>query len=347
MKMLRLLPGSCLACLFVVPFAAAAPIVTMTQSTLVRSQFQGGGTYQVLDFYYSSTPGAEFLNYTLDVQATLGLLHDPARLQDDRQTTPDSGTQNGNTAGAVDTWANTVMSAAAKVDAGFAATISANPAYYVPSGTGAAPGFTRLQWDVFDTVQFDDNNLNDHPEGPFTSAAPYHLARVVASEISGGTATFTAYDSSALGVGATFQFQWGGEGFLTHVDDAEINDVNSNDPGVVEHTFTTTGQPPVGWTNFELLSYTPNYGAPLDAPGAAAAANAMFTAANQTFNWASTGAPRGDYVWRVQVIDGFGPGDTGTLTVHVTQVPELSSLALSGLALLGVYVRTRRRRLAR
>jgi hypothetical protein len=325
---------------YVSPIASAAVVTATFTPSVVRTQTQGAGTYDVMDFFWTSASGAEFMNYTFEAIATSGFLQDPARLQDDRQTANDPGTQNGNTRGAVDTWMNTVMSAAAKEDAGYFATIVANPAYYAPSGTGAAPPFTHLKWDVFDMEAGDDNNLNDHPDGSFNATAPYHIARLVTTPGTTGSVSISAYDTSQPNV--PFVFNFPGEGILTHVVDAEIFVPNRNDPGFVEHTFGYTGQPPVAWDNFEFLSYAPNYGAPSAAPGAAAAANATFNPDTAEFHWTTTGAPRGDYVWQVRVHDFFGPADNGTLTVRVV-VPEPSAAALCGAFLLAASGIARRR----
>ena len=187
--------------------ASAAPIVTATTTYgIVRSQAQGAGTYQAIDFYYTASPGAEFTNYRLTIQAVGGFLYDPARLQDDRQQDDVSET---NTAGSVDTYANTVMSAAAKNDGGYTSTIFANGASYSPTGSGAAAAFTFLDWSVFDTASGDDNDLNDFPAaggGPFAKSAPYHIARVLTSTDFAGTVQFQAFDTANPGVPTTFAF---------------------------------------------------------------------------------------------------------------------------------------------
>lgn len=200
-------------CLSVSSFAAAAPIVTFTQSTMVRSQVQGAGTYQVLDLFYSNSPGAEFLGYEIDVRTTSGFLYDPARGQDDRQVNPipvDPTFQEGETRGAVDTWVNTVMTSAARIDFGYSASILANPVGYLASGgstTIPAPGFTRLNWVVDDSQVEDDNDLNDHPaDGPIAATAPYHIARIVADPTATGTIRFETSDTLNPATTSVFNF---------------------------------------------------------------------------------------------------------------------------------------------
>jgi hypothetical protein len=320
--------------------AVAAPLVTMVQSTQTRTQIQGAGTYGVLDFFWTNTPGAEFTNYRIIVNATIGSLFDPSRLQDDRQMHPQSGLADGNTAGAVDTWANTVMSAAAKDDGGYFASRSVNPGSYNPTGLGAAPPFTFLDWSVFDTAGEDDNDLTNHSDGVYTSTAPYHIARILTSVGALGTVQIQAFDTSSNGNPTIYNFTGFGPAVTRPiVNDAVITDVNRNDPGVVMHTFTQSGgTPPVTWDQFQFVSYTPMPNHAGD--GTPAAANATFDPADQTFSWHTVGAPRGSYIWSVRASNSSG-SDTGTLTIR-TEVPEPTSVILVGLAMLtGIGFRRR------
>jgi hypothetical protein len=193
--------------------ANAAPIVTMVETNGVNRVPTPGnpGPYKTIDLFLTNSDGAEFTNYRLIVNATLGSLFDPARLQDDRQQ---NNATEANNAGSVDTWANTVMSAAAKDDGGFAASITPNGTSYIPAGASPAPPFTFLDWSVFDTNTNDDNNLNDFPAsggGPFAVVAPYHIARILATDgaAGAGTVQFQAFDTQSSGVATTFNFQYG------------------------------------------------------------------------------------------------------------------------------------------
>jgi hypothetical protein len=188
--------------------AVPAPIITLSTSTLTRPQ--NGVTYEVIDFFWTNSPGAEFTNYDITVTATTGLLHDPVRQQDDRQYNSTNESAN---SGSVDTWVNTVMSSAAKDDAGYTATISMNPAFYQATGTGAAPGFTKLQWAVFDVNLEDDNDLSDHSDGGYSATAPYHIARILASLDASGLIGFRAFDTATPN-GANYVFYFPGDNFL-------------------------------------------------------------------------------------------------------------------------------------
>lgn len=170
-----------LAVLLVGVSANAAPIVTMTESTL--------GGFKALDFYYTASQGAEFTTYELQVHS------DSANIQDPVKTA--AGTFNaGGTA--VDTWANTVSSLLG----------GGAPTYiftsYKPYGLGASPAPTQnLNWTVFDTEVGDGNNIPD------VGSAPWHLARVVLSTDAHGTASFNAFDTTSGTVGTVFNYEYG------------------------------------------------------------------------------------------------------------------------------------------
>lgn len=190
--MLRNTTLATLALLVAAVSANAAPIVTMTRTANI-----GGGAFDSLDFFFTSTPGAEFLNYRLDVQSTNG-----NNLQDPSKTgTSDEGGD------AVDTWMNTVYSLNGFGNASY------NFNQYKPVGLGSGtPPVARIDWSVFDSGSGDGNTID--AGGGDIRNAPWHLARVLISPNTVGTATFTGFDSLTLdqaggAIGTAFAFPIG------------------------------------------------------------------------------------------------------------------------------------------
>jgi hypothetical protein len=308
-----------------------AALVTMTWTPgVARPQTQGQGTYDVFDFFYSAGDGSlnssvEFINYRVIATTVSGSFADPARLQDDRQVNPQSGASNGNTRGHVDTWMNTVWSAAAKDDLGHFANIVFNAGSYVPSGSGVAPTpITRIDWIVFDVINEDDNNLNNADiNGPATATAPYHLARILALPGTFATFELQMFENDQLGVPETFNFV-----FLpptpADVETRHLGDVARG--SIVSATLQEQnfGNDLFDW---ELISFN--------------GAGATVDPDTGEFTWDSTGAPLGSYSAVIRASHFEIGSDEGTLTFNL--IPEPASTGLLSLAMVGGLGLFRRR----
>jgi hypothetical protein len=189
------------AVLAVAASSQAALLVTKSESDQIRTQTTGAGTYNAVDFSFTMSDNADFLNYRLIMTADNGALaiQDPAKAQRDRQS--DSINQ-GNTAGSVDTYMNTVASFAGKDSDGNTASFVFNT--YNPGS--ANPPLNMIDWSVFDTATGDDNSVTNADGTTFT--APYQLARVLTTPGTKGTWSVQVFDSANI-TGQTFTGTWG------------------------------------------------------------------------------------------------------------------------------------------
>jgi hypothetical protein len=164
--------------LIMASLAGGSPVVTMSTTLDI-----GGSGYNAIDFFYASTPGADFTNYRLNIETTNGAyIYDPAPRQ--RQ---DAGS------GSIDTFMNTVGS---YLGIGDAVQIQNT---YKPSGESGSP-ISRIDWSVFDTLAGDTNSMAG------VDPAPYHLARVLIGADAQWKASFAAFDTATSGVATTYRF---------------------------------------------------------------------------------------------------------------------------------------------
>jgi hypothetical protein len=159
--------------------AHAAPLVTSTTISNV-----GGTGYDAIDFFYLSSPDAEFTNYHLDFGTSNGaLIYDP-----------NPGARQAVGGDVIDTFMNTVGSYLGESDA-----IHLQSVYKAGGAPSAPASADRIDWDVFDLLAGDTNSLNGN-------SAPYHMARVLVAPEAKWHASFTAYDTAAPGIGAAHNF---------------------------------------------------------------------------------------------------------------------------------------------
>jgi hypothetical protein len=199
-----------------------------------------------------------------------------------------------------------------------------------------------------------------HLEYTLTAANAYSLKIVrkqdgatqtlTGSNVNANSINALAFRNLSAGSGAT------NNGYLNNIsimspnvapivqDHTELN-VNASIPGLVQHTFTATDADldPLTWGSFAFGTYTPDYGGGPGGPAQPGGSQlASFNTSTREFEWDTVGSPRGIYTWNVTASDGQGGSDVGTITVHVTEVPEPATIGLLALATLAMASTYRR-----
>jgi hypothetical protein len=197
-------------------------------------------------------------------------------------------------------------------------------------------------------------------EYTLTTATTYSLK--VTRKVDGSSQTITGNNVNGNPIVAiAFKNQFAGSGgasdaFLNNISIMSPNvnpdvqnhtvlNVNASIPGLVEHTFvgTDADMDTLTWGSFTFGTYTPDYGGGPGGPVQPGGSQlATFNPSTREFDWNTVGSPRGIYTWNVTASDGNGGSDVGTITVHVTAVPEPTTLGLLVVAMLGLVSSIRR-----
>ena len=141
-------------------------------------------------------------------------------------------------------------------------------------------------------------------------------------------ADFNSQDQASLGLSACLPE-------ICHaptVQDVDVNNVVANDPGLLTLTMSLVPPPPLitlTWSNLIFDSYVPAGGASGTGPATPA------TLSGNQFSWNTVGSPLGTYKWLVTASNALG-FSRGSITVHITAVPEPATLSLLGFALAAI-----------
>ena len=109
---------------------------------------------------------------------------------------------------------------------------------------------------------------------------------------------------------------------------------------VITTTLQATNGPITSWSALTGFMYTPGFGALPGAPGIGTAPTFNTTTGQFSFNTA--GSTRGTYKWNVTATNAAGVSAPAMISIDVTAVPEPATLAMFGLAAVGMIAVRRR-----
>ncbi len=160
--------------------ASAQQTVTFVENTSDPA-LAGLGAGGYVDVFYTPSPGAEYFNHDLIVNATVGGILDPIR--------GSGGGQADSTTSTVDTWTHTINEIFVPNSSSYVFT-TYNPVGSFPTFVGDPLPAPALNWTVFDTNSCDCDIIG-----------PYHLARVLYSAGGQGTIDFLVIDQATVTAG--------------------------------------------------------------------------------------------------------------------------------------------------